>query len=204
MSEQALKRLDSILKRAQGTEGGGTALPVQHGPTAVIVGYGAWPMSLNKGPNFISVVNGYRRVLARLDTALATNRPGSEPPPVRIAYGNWPCALSNETASDSRGVLARHLLGRPFFEPANGSWPIHNWPSRYFVATRALRDIFRNVSRSLGWLWLDVEQTHRALPGMKSSPCGNQHPFGALAEAHAQNLLGALRACTRERSHQCR
>ena len=198
MSEQALKRLDEILKRAQGTEGGGTALP-----TAMIVGYGAWPMSLNRGPNYLVVLNSYRRVLARLDTALATNRPGSEPPPVRIAYGNWPCALSNETASDSRGILARHLLGRPFFEPANGSWPIHNWPSRYFVATRALRDIFRNVSRSLGWLWLDVEQTHRALPGMKSSPCGNQHPFGALAEAHAQNLLGALRSCTRE-SHQCR
>jgi hypothetical protein len=106
MSEQALKRLDEILKRAQGAEGGGTALPVQHGPTAMIVGYGAWPMSLSRGPNYNSVVNGYRRVLARLDTALTTNRPGSEPPPVRIAYGNWPCALSNETASDSRGVLA--------------------------------------------------------------------------------------------------
>ena len=39
MSEQALKRLDEILKRAQGAEGGGTALPVQHGPTAMIVGY---------------------------------------------------------------------------------------------------------------------------------------------------------------------
>lgn len=90
MSEQALKRLDEILKRAQGTEGGGTALP-----TAMIVGYGAWPMSLNRGPNYLVVLNSYRRVLARLDTALATNRPGSEPPPCvsPMATGRARCPM---------------------------------------------------------------------------------------------------------------
>lgn len=144
---------------------------------------------------FGRILAEYDQVLGQLDEAIARTQT-SHPPPLRLAYGNWPCAMPD--GFKKRNASSKvYRLGRPFFEPAaNGSWPIHNWPSAYFLTTELLRDSFRNTSRQRGWLWLDVERTHRTLPGIRSSPCGNQHPFGAISDAHSQILLGTLRACS--------
>ncbi len=54
-----------------------------------------------------------------------------------------------------------------------------------------MRDWYRNASSTAGYAYLDIEHSLNTLPPMAASPCGNQHPFGAIAEAHTDSLLSA-------------
>ena len=54
-----------------------------------------------------------------------------------------------------------------------------------------MRDWYRNASSTAGYAYLDIEHSLNTLPPMAASPCGNQHPFGAIAEAHTHSLLSA-------------
>ena len=66
----------------------------------------------------------------------------------------------------------------------------------------------RDVARRAGWVYLDVQPLTSAFPtGVLGSPCGNQHPFGLLADVQAVALasvvaragaLGALPARRRD------
>ena len=146
-------------------------------PSTVILGFGAWDMQI-KGR---AAATAYKQTLVALDGLFGTTAM------LRVAYGNWPCAHKQKNAT-----LQIQALGREHFHPAGGEWPIYNWGSSYFVTTMELRDTFRNYSISRGWTWLDVERTHQTAPAMPGSPCGNQHSFGAIADAHVQILLAAV------------
>ena len=157
-------------------------------PSIVFLGVGAWDMQM-RSPDLVS---GYAQTLRRLSSLFTKHRvqyDSTGRPLLQVAYGNWPCA---HTSPNATGKMKG--LGEPEFQPASGrmDWPVHNWPSAYFLSTMASRDSLRDKSRAHGWLWLDVEHSHRTAPAMPGSPCGNQHPFGAIAEAHAQILLETI------------
>ena len=159
-------------------------------PSVLFLGIGAWDMQLSPWPGSHEPVDvNYALALAQLAAAFSKATNAHEAPMRRIAYGNWICTPPNpsDAGNESRG----------HYQPAGGerNWPRHNWPSRYARATWLQRDHYRAASERAGWLWLDVEQSHRTMPAMRASPCGNQHPFGALAEAHIQAFLGILDAC---------
>ena len=167
-----------------------TLLPQHRLPSIVFLGVGAWDMQMRLP--LPALVSGYAKTLRRLSSLFTKHRVqyGSTARPLlQVAYGNWPCA---HTSPNATGKMKG--LGEPEFQPASGlmDWPVHNWPSAYFVSTMASRDSFRNKSLAHGWLWLDVEHSHRTAPAMTGSPCGNQHPFGTIAEAHAQILLQTI------------
>ena len=173
-------------------------------PSVLLLSSGAWDMQLNwlGAPKAhtatLRAING---VFKLIDTPAA---PYTHPPPAwRFAYGNWPCAHPSRSINVTGKRSERAWLGAPHFEPAGNSWPVYNWPSSYFEATRELRDTYRTNSLKHGFAWLDVEPSHRSLPAMRGSPCGNQHPFGAIAEAHVRSLLAAMTSYCQNRTTEC-
>ena len=67
-------------------------------------------------------------------------------------------------------------------------------PSPYLVT----QDCARDTARRAGWVYLDVQALTSAFPtGVLGSPCGNQHPFGVLADVQAAALSSVVaRAAT--------
>mmetsp|Transcript_5943 Transcript_5943/g.13035 ORF Transcript_5943/g.13035 Transcript_5943/m.13035 type:complete len:392 (-) Transcript_5943:258-1433(-) len=133
---------------------------------------------------------------------------GRRPDALLLAIGAWDLLLSGGRWSDRARVkveqsyhLALHSLSvvwptPPALRVAYGNWPCpniqHAWGNkRYSQATLETRDWYRNASLRAGYAWLDIEATLQRLPPMRSSPCGNQHPFGAIAEAHTRMFLYA-------------
>ena len=60
------------------------------------------------------------------------------------------------------------------------------------------QDCARDTARRAGWIYLDVQALTSAFPtGVLGSPCGNQHPFGVLADVQAAALSSVVaRAAT--------
>lgn len=149
-------------------------------PDLTFLGIGAWDMLFGGGS--IWDVRSERTVKAAYELALQSLRAlwngsahanGSNGSNgLRIAYGNWLCKESG-----------------------------FSWRSRYSRGTQMMRDWYRERSVSDGWLWLDVQRTQDTLPAISTSPCGNQHAFGVLAETHALAMLAAAAPCL-QRMHE--
>ena len=137
----------------------------RRGPDLLLLATGAWDMLLS-GSVWDAraerrVRKSYTRTLRSLRGAWRAS--GLTLPKARVLYGNWPCNTTTRYA----------------------------WRSKYSRATRSMRDWYRNASSTAGYAYLDIEHSLNTLPPMAASPCGNQHPFGAIAEAHTDSLLSA-------------
>mmetsp|Transcript_75452 Transcript_75452/g.125799 ORF Transcript_75452/g.125799 Transcript_75452/m.125799 type:complete len:386 (-) Transcript_75452:140-1297(-) len=133
-------------------------------PDAVVLAIGAWDMASQRSWGVLAAENVRAAFSLAMSHAAETFRHSQ----LRFVYGNWEC---NVTA---------HRFSWSVLSPA------------YRRGTVAMRDWYRSASISAGWLWLDVQRSQEMLPDLESSPCGAQHPYGALAEGHSRSLLGLI------------
>ena len=82
---------------------------------------------------------------------------------------------------------------------ADGSAGCAHWDASAVIMhfTRRTQLCARETAIDAGWLYLDVQRlTDRLPPGIIGSPCGNQHPFGVLADATAAALASVAASAT--------
>lgn len=111
--------------------------------------------------------------LDRVNRAL-TPAPGAAAP-LKLLYGFFLCPTCEGEAAQRAGCA--HW---------NASAKVRHY-------TESTQSCARPTAAEAGWLYFDVQRLTSAVPpGILASPCGNQHPFGVLAEAQAAALLSLV------------
>ena len=171
---QAMALLTRRLKRMRTASGGP--------PDLVFASTGTWDMlsgrlvDANGQPRGECCCTHVAATLSRIADALT--HPG-ELPPLRVLYGFYTCPSCSGRAPITG---CAHWSATPIIE---------HFTKRTQVCARV-------TAATAGWLYLDAQQLTSRLPiGILGSPCGNQHPFGILADAQASILTSLASSAMR-------
>ena len=148
-------------------------------PDLVLASTGTWDMLVRK------VSSRVCEPIERLTQTLFGRQPASsaavssEAPlagaPLRVLYGYFSCPQCPTPSAPATAPRCGNFAGA----------------SNVQTQTMTAHTCARAVAASQQWVYLDVARMTAAMPPLLSSPCGNHHPFGLLAETEA-HLLGSL------------